>query len=82
MMMMGMVGFTLLYLWKLSVTGFWWVVVYILLGAGVPVESLIRMRNRRLARLRREHICLNCGYDCRVTPGRCPECGRAPGELV
>jgi hypothetical protein len=50
-----------------------------------PVAFLIVAYDRR--RIRRESreeagACLNCGYDLRATPERCPECGRAapPGE--
>jgi hypothetical protein len=36
-----------------------------------------RVRSQRLA----QGQCLSCGYDLRVTPNRCPECGAIPENI-
>jgi hypothetical protein len=46
-----------------------------ILFALAPTYWLLGPR-RRERRRRRLGLCLNCGYDLRATPGRCPECGR------
>jgi hypothetical protein len=56
-----------------------WRALYVphwLLAAPLLLAPLERLRRTlRSRRRRRAGLCAHCGYDLRVTPGRCPECG-------
>jgi hypothetical protein len=53
-----------------------------LLMASLPAYRLWRdHRSHRARRRESEGRCLNCGYDLRATPGRCPECGAVPAAV-
>lgn len=46
----------------------------LLVGVGLLPELVVLKRRRRA----RMGLCVNCGYDLRATPERCPECGATP----
>jgi hypothetical protein len=54
-----------------AVVPMWFVAVMFALLPAVRWRSCVRRRPR-------PGNCVNCGYDLRATPERCPECGTAP----
>jgi hypothetical protein len=57
---------------------YWFIVLLTAILPGVWLAGWWRRRARRLRM--RPGLCRHCGYDCRATPERCPECGRATGD--
>lgn len=51
-----------------------WVVVT---SAAFPVVPLLLFRFARRSVRRSRGYCMRCGYDLRMSPARCPECGAA-----
>src|SRR4051812_21395107 len=78
-------GFYLLYYqdsarWLRQLACPYWFIM--LLTAILPTARLAVWR-RRARRLRMHPtLCQHCGYDCRATPDRCPECGWVPADAI
>ncbi len=62
------------YLFRLRIS-LWAVVMGV-----IVIAAILGYRRRRWlsAYRQREKLCLNCGFDLRASPGRCPECGLEP----
>ena len=65
--------------WGPAVVNGWWFPLLLLTPGLFGVIGVVRLiRAERACVIRqREGLCVNCGYDLRGTPDRCPECGTA-----
>jgi len=50
--------------------------VILVVASAIPMALFLRRRRRR--RRHDARSCMECGYDLRATPDRCPECGALP----
>ena len=57
-----------------TLTAPYWFFAALTAWSVVPVGLNLRRQIRRRVFARRR-LCVQCGYDLRATPGRCPECG-------
>jgi hypothetical protein len=65
--------------WYAGVEHGWWLIVL----TAIPPLTWTWFAGRRIwiaTRRRRSKLCLNCGYDTRASPRRCPECA-APARV-
>lgn len=56
---------------------YWAVMAFALVPTAVRAGQVVGARRKR--RRGSSGECVECGYDLRATPGRCPECGRVVG---
>lgn len=55
---------------------FWEIVILTMVMPAIAIWYSVRRRRRR-----KLGCCVECGYDLRSTPDRCPECGTVPGKI-
>ena len=58
----------------------WWVSHWVICAATIwlPLWCSVSQWKRKHKQRLKEGRCVNCGYDLRGTPNRCPECGMVP----